>query len=152
MAFLTDFTSILSHLNLELQGKNKTVIDMISSIDAYKTKFILLTDDLQQNNMNHFPNMADNLQKHKNINYEIGKYVAEIQNVIEDFEVRFQDFEKIKEIVEFTSFPFKKDLIAKRIGQKIADLFDMEQNVLENEIIILQSDLILQARKFEENF
>ncbi|KAK9511621.1 hypothetical protein O3M35_000244 [Rhynocoris fuscipes] len=34
----------------------------------------------------------------------------------------------------------------------MADLFDMEQNSLENEIIILQSDLILQARKFEENF
>lgn len=34
LAFLTDFTSILSHLNLELQGKNKTIIDMISSIDA----------------------------------------------------------------------------------------------------------------------
>ena len=63
LAFLTDFTSILSHLNLELQGKNKTIIDMISSIDAYKTKFILLIEDLQQNNMNHFPNMADNLQK-----------------------------------------------------------------------------------------
>lgn len=61
------FTSILSHLNLELQGKNKTVIDMISCIDAYKAKFILVIEDLQQNNVNHFPNMADNLQKHKNI-------------------------------------------------------------------------------------
>lgn len=152
LAFLTDFTSILSHLNLELQGKNKTIIDMISSIDAYKTKFILLIEDLQQNNMNHFPNMADNLQKNKNIIYEIDKYVAEIQNVMEDFEKRFQDFKKIKEIVEFTSFPFKKDLIVKEISKKIADLFDMEQNALENEIIILQSDLILQARKFEENF
>lgn len=152
LAFLTDFTSILSHLNLELQGKNKTIIDMISSIDAYKTKFILLIEDLQQNNMNHFPNMADNLQKNKNISYEIDKYVAEIQNVMEDFEKRFQDFKKIKEIVEFTSFPFKKDLIVKEISKKIADLFDMEQNALENEIIILQSDLILQARKFEENF
>ena len=67
---------------------------MISSIDAYKTKFILLIEDLQQNNMNHFPNMADNLQKNKNISYEIDKYVAEIQNVMEDFEKRFQDLKK----------------------------------------------------------
>ncbi|XP_067118586.1 general transcription factor II-I repeat domain-containing protein 2-like [Centruroides vittatus] len=136
----------------ELQGKNKTVIDMISCIDAYKTKFILLIEDLQQNNLNHFPNMVDNIQKHKNINYKIDKYITEIQKVIEDFEIRFQDFENIKEIVEFISFPFKKDLSVKRISQKISDIFHMEQKALENEIIILQTDLILQARKFEENF
>ncbi|KAG8224086.1 hypothetical protein J437_LFUL001780 [Ladona fulva] len=108
LAFLTDFTSILIHLNLELQGKNKTVIDMISCIDAYKTKFILLKEDLQQNNLNHFPNMADNLQKHKNIKYKIDKYVAEIQKVIEDFEVRFQDFEKIKKWWNLYLFLLKK--------------------------------------------
>ena len=152
LAFLTDFTSILSNLNLELQGKNKTVIDMISCIYAYKTKFVLLMEDLQQNNLNRFSNMADNLHKHKNINYNIDKYVAEIQKVVEDFEVRFQDFEKIKEIVEFISFPFKKDLSVERISQKISDVFLMEQGPLENEIIFLQNDLILQARKFEDDF
>ena len=41
---------------------------MISSIDAYKTKFIFQIQDLQQNNLIHFPNMADHFQKYKNIN------------------------------------------------------------------------------------
>ncbi|XP_067132090.1 general transcription factor II-I repeat domain-containing protein 2A-like [Centruroides vittatus] len=98
LAFLTDFTSILSHLNLELQGKNKTVIDMISCIDAYKTKFILLIEDLQQNNLNHFPNMADNIQKHKNINYKIDKYITEIQKVIKNFEICSKILKKLKKL------------------------------------------------------
>jgi len=45
-------------------------------------------------------------------------------------------------------FLFKK----KRITQKIPDIFHMEQKALENKIIILQTDLILKARKFEEYF
>lgn len=54
--------------------------------------------------------------------------------------------------MEFISFPFKKDLSVKRISQKISDVFLMEQGPLENEIIILQNDLILQAKIFEDDF
>lgn len=152
LAFLVDFTSILSNLNLELQGKNKKLIDMISCIDAYKTKFVLLIQNLQEMNLKHFPNMADRLQNKKNINYDIDKYISEIQKVIGDFDMRFQDFEKIKEIVEFISFPLKKNLNVERISKKISDTFHMEENVLENEIITLQNDLIIQAKKFEDDF
>ena len=52
---------------------------MISCIDAYKTKFILLKEDLQQNNLNNLSNMEDNLQKHQNINHNIDKYDKLIQ-------------------------------------------------------------------------
>jgi hypothetical protein len=127
LAFLTDFTSKLSNLNLELQGKNKTIIEMISSINAYKAKFIMLIEDLQQNNLNHFPNMSDHLQKHQNCNYNMEKYVAEIKKVIEDFEVRFKDFEKVKIIVQYLSFPFKKDLNIKHTATKISDIFHFEK-------------------------
>lgn len=36
LAFLTDLTNMLNGLNLELQGKDKTVINMISSVNAFK--------------------------------------------------------------------------------------------------------------------
>ena len=152
LSFLTDFTLLLSKLNLELQGKDKLIIDMISCVDAYKAKFILLIQDLKKNNLDHFPNMADNLQKNTNSNYNMDKYIKEIQKVIEDFEIRFQDFDKIKEIVKFVSFPFKKDLNIKHICQKLFEVFCIGQKELENEIITLQTDVILQARKSEENF
>lgn len=65
LAFLTNFKIKLS---LELQGKNNTLIEMISGIYVYKSKFIMLIEDLQQNNVNHFPNMPEHLQKHQKCN------------------------------------------------------------------------------------
>lgn len=35
-AFLTDFTDKLSTLNLELQGSNKTVTEMMSTVAAFQ--------------------------------------------------------------------------------------------------------------------
>lgn len=34
LAFLTDLTNMLNELNLELQGKDKTVVNMISSVKS----------------------------------------------------------------------------------------------------------------------
>jgi len=36
LAFLANFTGRLSDLNLKLQGKNKTIIDLISCISSFK--------------------------------------------------------------------------------------------------------------------
>ena len=38
LAFLTDLTEKLNHLNRELQGKDKTVAHMISAVNAFKAK------------------------------------------------------------------------------------------------------------------
>lgn len=38
LAFLTDLTSMLNDLNLQLQGIDKTVINMISTFNAFKRK------------------------------------------------------------------------------------------------------------------
>ena len=38
LPFLTDLTNMLNDLNLELQGKDKIVINMISSVNAFKRK------------------------------------------------------------------------------------------------------------------
>lgn len=41
-AFLTDVTEKLKDLNLQLQGKDKNIYDMISAVKAFKTKLIFL--------------------------------------------------------------------------------------------------------------
>lgn len=46
LAFLTDLTNMLNELNLELQGKDKTVVNMISSVNAFKRKLQLLSSKL----------------------------------------------------------------------------------------------------------
>jgi hypothetical protein len=52
------------------------------------------------NTFDHFPNMQDQTEK----------YVTEICSVIQDFENRFCDFQKIRTFVEYLSLPFKSDL------------------------------------------
>lgn len=47
--------------------------------------------------MYHLLSTMDHVQKHKNNNYDIEKYADDIQNIIQDFEVKFQDFEKTRE-------------------------------------------------------
>jgi hypothetical protein len=46
MAFLTDFAGKLCDKSLELQGKNKCIAEMMSTVSSYKSKFELMMTDL----------------------------------------------------------------------------------------------------------
>ena len=152
LAFLTDFTGKLSTLNLELQGREKTVGDMIGLISAYQNQFEMMITDLQQNNFDHFPNLQDHKNKYPDFEIETEKFVDEIGKVIQDFESRFSDLKKIEDIIQYLSFPFRQDLDRKNIAGKISMIFSMDNVSLENEIITLQSDIFLKARSSEEEF
>lgn len=43
VSFLTDLTGKLNELNLELQGKGKDVVNMMSSVNTFKSKLQLIT-------------------------------------------------------------------------------------------------------------
>lgn len=45
LAFLTDITGKLNHLNCKLQGKGKTVVDMISALNAFKAKLNIFSEN-----------------------------------------------------------------------------------------------------------
>ncbi|XP_057667241.1 zinc finger BED domain-containing protein 5-like [Diorhabda carinulata] len=48
LAFLTDTTMHLNIVNLELQSKGKTIIEMISAVNAFKSKLQLMIDQLKR--------------------------------------------------------------------------------------------------------
>lgn len=48
LAFLTDITGKLNDLNCKLQGKGKTVVDLISALNAFKAKMNIFSVDLQK--------------------------------------------------------------------------------------------------------
>ena len=62
LAFLTDLTNMLNDLNLQLQGKDKTVIDMISSVNAFKRKMQHLSSKLHRHDLANFKNLAAELE------------------------------------------------------------------------------------------
>lgn len=81
-------------MNLELQGKNKCIAEMMSTVSSYKSKFELMMTDLTYNTFDHFPNMQGHLEKYPNFVFQTEKYVTEICSVIRDFGNRFCNFQK----------------------------------------------------------
>ena len=57
LSFLTDITGLLNELNSELQGKDKNVMNMISSVNTFKSKLKLLFSRLQHCDLRNFPHM-----------------------------------------------------------------------------------------------
>ncbi|XP_057672104.1 uncharacterized protein LOC130903792 [Diorhabda carinulata] len=57
LAFLTDITMHLNIVNLELQGKGKTIIEKISAVNAFKSKLQLMIDQLKRKDLKHFPSL-----------------------------------------------------------------------------------------------
>ena len=109
LAFLADFTGRLSASNLQLQGKSKLLIELISTTGAFKMQIPALIANLEKW-FEFFPNIKDHLQNHLDSIWNPEKYVAEVNMVSDDFKVRLRDFQKIEEIVKYVSYPFKSDL------------------------------------------
>ncbi len=65
LAFLTDLTNMLNELNVGLQGKDKTVVKMISSVNAFKRKMQHLPSKLQRYDLGNFQNLASELETHQ---------------------------------------------------------------------------------------
>ena len=51
LAFLTNLAALINELNLELQRKEKNVVDMISSLNPFKRKLQLLSTKLQRHDL-----------------------------------------------------------------------------------------------------
>ena len=61
LAFLTNLSNMLNDLNRELLGKDKTVINMFSSVNAIKEKMQHLFSRLQRHDLANFQNLASEL-------------------------------------------------------------------------------------------
>jgi hypothetical protein len=139
-------------MNLELQGKNKCIAEMMSTFSSYKSKFELMVYYLINNTFNQFPNMQDHLEKCANFVYRTEKYVTEISSVIQDFGNRFCDFQIMRTVLEYLSIPFKSDVNIKETASTICDNYSFSKPSLENEILTLTNYIFLKTRAGQESF
>ena len=152
LAFLADFTGRLSALNLQLQGKSKSISELISAIGAFKMQIPSLISDLEEKRFNFFSNIKNHLQNYPHTIWNPGKYVIEIHVVSHEFEAGFSDFKKIEGIVEYMSYPFKSDLNVSTISRQISEVFSLESGAVEMEILTMKADVLLKARASENDF
>ena len=63
-------------LNLQLQGKDKPISEMISAIGAFKMQIPTLISDLKEKQFKFFPNINDHLKKHSGSIWDPEKYIS----------------------------------------------------------------------------
>uniref|UniRef100_G3PJM4 Uncharacterized protein n=1 Tax=Gasterosteus aculeatus TaxID=69293 RepID=G3PJM4_GASAC len=122
LAFLTDITGKLNHLNCELQSKGKTVVDMISALNAFKAKMNIFSVHLQRKKMLHFSSVRSVLKDNATASEEMDKVAEKLG---QEFEDRFCDLDQLEPCVSFISNPFmNKDItyIAEQVEIEIVTL------------------------------
>ncbi|XP_078533909.1 general transcription factor II-I repeat domain-containing protein 2-like [Lissotriton helveticus] len=153
LAFLTDVTEKLNLLNYELQGKNKTIANMISSVKTFKTKLNLFIQHVQKRKLQHFHSVLQILSEN-NIEaqiLDIQKYSNLLVRLNQEFSDRFSDFEQLEPCVMFTSNPFM-EVDVSDLSEKISVLLNLDSDTMEMEMFSLQNDIELKSRQSDINF
>jgi len=155
LAFLTDITGKLNHLNCQLQGKGKTVADMISAVNAFKAMMSIFSVHLQRKKVLHFPSVQSVLQDNASASGAFDKAAEKYSQVInrlgQEFENRFCDFDQLEPCVSFISNPFMQvDITC--IAEQLRATFNVDAGQVEIEILTLQNDLHLKAHQDAPNF
>lgn len=150
--FLTDITEKLNELNLQLQGKDKNILQMISEIKSFIAKLELWEKNLRQGNLKHFPSLKEQVEKEINVQPYTGDegHIDMLTKLKYDFESRFCDFRKIESLAQFISNPYMA-LEAENLSHTIEQDFNADGPTAELEIVTLQNDLCLKSVIGQEN-
>ena len=87
-------------MNLELQGKGKDVVNMMSSVNKFKSQLQLMSSRLQCGNVRNFPDMQAELQRQgKGVTQlDSACYEDHVQSISSEFERCFTDFASIEPV------------------------------------------------------
>jgi hypothetical protein len=109
MAFLVDICGHLNTLNLKLQGKDKSIVDLHSAVKSFGLQLSLFTSDIRAD-MLHFPCLK--LLRDEREDIDVQRYCDHINNLSQEFSRRFSDFDKIERLTQL----IKEPLIARIDG------------------------------------
>ena len=139
---------MLNDLNLKLQGKDKTAINMISLVNAFKQKMQYLSSKLQRYDLANFQNLASELKTQGKTRKQLdsARYMEHIDNCLSEFDKRFQDYSLLKPVATFMRYPFLEDSEVDSLASKIATLFYLNSSGVKDEVLTLQADIELKPR------
>lgn len=128
---------MLNNLNLELQGQDKHAINMISSVNIFKRKLQLLLSSLQWCEMQNFPHMQAELQRHGKDSAQLdsGHYDKQIHSILSESEKHFTDFTSFETVASYLCFSFWESIDVDYIASKVPSLFQLDSSAVENEIL-----------------
>ncbi|GFW90137.1 hypothetical protein TNCV_1789591 [Trichonephila clavipes] len=113
LAFLCDITAKLNDLNLNLQGKNKCLTDMMSAIKTLKETMKRDASQLRKHELRNFKNMEE--ERIHNPNQD---FAEPLHVLFEEFERRFAELIRLEEILNFMIFPFNENVNIAGVSEK----------------------------------
>ncbi|XP_063075907.1 general transcription factor II-I repeat domain-containing protein 2A-like [Engraulis encrasicolus] len=138
MAFLTDISAHLNHLNTLLQGRDQTVCDLYSHMTAFQRKLGLFIDGFSSPRVNlaHFPACDEIRKANPRSEKQIQKYKADLEKLQEQFNDRFQDFHEMQPRIALFTDP-------------LSAVVSAQPSELQLELCELQADPFFQAKRNE---
>ena len=141
-AFLCDIMAKQNELNVSLQGKNKSVFEMWQKIQVFRKKLSFFRSLLEKSNLseNYFPELAKLMNGRSDDTSEcVVRYVTVLDNLIEEYNGRFKDFEKHEmtlklafqpHVLDFSEAPekFQMELIELSEGNIVKAQFDNKED------------------------
>uniref|UniRef100_K7G575 DUF4371 domain-containing protein n=1 Tax=Pelodiscus sinensis TaxID=13735 RepID=K7G575_PELSI len=139
--FLTDMTSKLNELNCELQGKDRDLAHMLSAVNAFKLKLGLWASELENKTLHDFPSLGRLLEKinEKEKWFHPKNFCAHLKKLADAFNRRFEELDVMEPIAMFVLNPFLQ-------------VFHLQSNGLNMEIITMQNDIELKVRAKDSDF
>lgn len=142
LVFLVDFFNCMNNLNLEIQGNGKSVLELWVSINSFKAKLSLFSNDVQAE-QNFFPSLkgfvqnwdiADNMD---DVIEGFQQFIAKVQT---EFASRFKQFESIDAIIQFVSKPMNASVNGKWKDQ-LKELFpEIKAHEVQLELCDIQAN------------
>ena len=107
VCFLNDLFAHLNTLNLQLQGREKTIIDLVEKLSAFQDKLPLFLTDLQSVKLLYFPNLKEFIASTPG-SATITNVIIELLNQLHtNFKAQFEDFSIPNNLMLFVQDPFK---------------------------------------------
>lgn len=145
LGFLTDITDKLNELNLQLQGRDKELHDMISNVQAFAKKLEFWENNLKNGNTKHFVYLSKKIDE--NITkkyYNRNSHVEILSHLQKAFNERFADFGRIAIIAQFVASPLSS-IDIEQVSSVMNQMLGENTTQIEMEIIALQCDLTLKS-------
>lgn len=154
LAFLADVTNLLNDLNLKLQGKDKNITEMISTISAFKKKLNLVISQLERQELWNFKNMSAELERQEKqlCSFSYSTCIDQLKNVSSDFDARFEDFSAIEPVASFMAYPFGTHIDVEVVTSAVSAAFHLDRAATEDEVVALQTDIRLKSVASESGF
>ncbi|KAM4721740.1 general transcription factor II-I repeat domain-containing protein 2B-like [Rhinophrynus dorsalis] len=135
LAFLTDITHYLHSLKKTLQEEDQHVTHLYSHISVFCNKLMLLKLNLISNDLTYFETCNELFKEYeeRNMFLDFGKFVEKIEILIENLNIRFQDFNEMASSFRLYNNPLNSNIIG-------------EEMKYQMELCDLQADLFFATR------